>query len=526
MMRLGVDFGTTRIVVAAVDRGNYPVVSFEDADQSSHDWFPPLIAARGGERLYGWDAWAAQDDLSYTIVRSIKRVLEDAGPGTLVEIGEVRLPIVDLLTEVARALKTALLTSSNLPGKRTEILEVMLGVPANANSNQRFLTVEPFQRAGFSVLGLLNEPSAASIEYGHKSRGLQPGERVLVYDLGGGTFDVSLVEIEDHTHTVIRSEGVPTLGGDDFDVALADLALETAGLSTAEQDALTQAETFRLHDECRIKKEGLHPNTRRITIDLRRVRPEWEEVSISADGFYAQCRPLLEQTIAAAQALAGSQDMTRVESVYVTGGGSELPLVSRMLKEAFGRRVKRSAHTECATAIGLAIQADQQAGYVLRESFTRHFGVWREAEAGEKMIFDPLFAKGTELPAAGARPLTLTRIYSPVHSVGHFRYVECSHKDAQGQPTGEITVWDEIYFPFDPELQLREDLSTVDVRHADAARTQEIEERYTCDSNGTITAEITNVTAGYSRGFHLGKWAGKQTAVVPGKRSKQNKPAK
>ena len=91
----------------------------------------------------------------------------------------------------------------------------MLGVPANANSNQRFLTVEAFRRAGFSVLGLLNEPSAASIEFGHRQK---TTGRILVYDLGGGTFDVSLVELDAGTHTVLASEGISTLGGDDFDL--------------------------------------------------------------------------------------------------------------------------------------------------------------------------------------------------------------------------------------------------------------------------------------------------------------------
>ena len=77
-MRLGIDFGTTRIVVAVADRGNYPVVAFEAPDGSSWEWFPPLIAAHGVERLYGWDAWAAQTDPRYTVVRSLKRTLEDA----------------------------------------------------------------------------------------------------------------------------------------------------------------------------------------------------------------------------------------------------------------------------------------------------------------------------------------------------------------------------------------------------------------------------------------------------------------
>src|SRR4051794_18504478 len=256
-MRLGIDFGTTRIVVAAVDRGNYPVVKFEDPDGSSREWFPPLIAVREERRLYGWDAWSAQFENGWTIVRSIKRTLEDAGPYSYLQIAGVKLPILDVLTEMAAAVRTALFERSSLPASSPEELEIMLGVPANANSNQRFLTVEAFQRAGFHVLGLLNEPSAASIEYGHRSRNGGSPEQLLVYDLGGGTFDVSLVRIDDRLHTVVATEGAADLGGDDFDIVLADVALESTGLT---QDNLTEAELFRLHEECRSKKEALHPN--------------------------------------------------------------------------------------------------------------------------------------------------------------------------------------------------------------------------------------------------------------------------
>src|SRR4051794_27844488 len=256
-MRLGIDFGTTRIVVAAVDRGNYPVVTFEDPDGTNREWFPPLIALNEGRRLYGWEAWSAQFETGWTIVRSIKRTLEDAGPYSYLEIAGTTLPILDVLTEMAAGLRKALADGSSLPAIRDEPLEVMLGVPANANSNQRFLTVEAFQRAGFRVLGLLNEPSAASIEYGHRSRDKGSTEQLLVYDLGGGTFDVSLVRIDDRLHTVVATEGAADLGGDDFDIVLADVALESTGLT---QDNLTEAELFRLHEECRSKKEALHPN--------------------------------------------------------------------------------------------------------------------------------------------------------------------------------------------------------------------------------------------------------------------------
>jgi len=80
--------------------------------------------------------------------------------------------------------------------------------------------------------------------------------RILVYDFGGGTFDASLVELDEREHVVISSEGIPTLGGDDFDEVLAGLALEAAQISVVDQDSLSQAEMFRLHEECRQKKRA------------------------------------------------------------------------------------------------------------------------------------------------------------------------------------------------------------------------------------------------------------------------------
>src|SRR5208282_2903798 len=169
-MKLGIDFGTTRIIVAFVDRGNYPVVSFDAPEGVAREWFPPLVAVNDQKRVYGWEAWAAQEEPGWTVVRSLKRALDGAGPETLVQIGPQTVPMLQLLGEVCSALRINLLERSNLPSVEAGPLEVMLGVPANANSNQRFLTPEAFRQAGFHVLGLLNEPSAASIEFGHRDR--------------------------------------------------------------------------------------------------------------------------------------------------------------------------------------------------------------------------------------------------------------------------------------------------------------------------------------------------------------------
>jgi molecular chaperone DnaK (HSP70) len=538
-MKLGIDFGTTRIVAAFVDRGNYPVVVFEAPDGNSFEWFPPLVAVKGQERRYGWEAWAAQEEPGWTVVRSLKRGLDYAGPGTMVQIGDQKIPMQVPLRELALALRKALLENSTLPASADETLDVMLGVPANANSNQRFLTAEAFRQAGFNVLGLLNEPSAASIEFGHRKRTshqFSEKMRILVYDFGGGTFDASLVELDEREHVVISSEGIPTLGGDDFDEVLAGLALEAGHISVIDQDSLTQAEMFRLHEECRQKKESLHPNTRRIVVDLGNVRASWPQVTVSISDFYERCRPLVEETLHATEDLLGAHGFTaggasqgqeqRLEALYMTGGGSEMPLVGRMLRESFGRRVRRSAYTRAATAIGLAIQADATQGYVLRDRFTRHFGVWREADGGHRIIFDPLFTKGTQLPGASDPPLVNSRRYFPVHNVGHFRYLECTHLTEEGRPAGDITIWDDIRFPFDPSLRDHASLEQVSVGYLSNGHRTEAEESYSCDGSGEVTVTIANLPEGYNRSYRLGRWASSDALVVPGRKKARSRRGK
>ncbi len=250
------------------------------------------------------------------------------------------------------ALSGQLRQASNLTIKPDEPLQIMLGVPAHANSNQRFLTVEAFRASGFEVLGILNEPSAASIEFGHRQRQSKASkETILVYDLGGGTFDASLVTLDENVHHVIASEGIPSIGGDDFDHIVADLALDKAGVSLDARDQISAAGWFWLLDECRMKKETLNPNSRRLAIDLEPINSLWGNVVVQVADFYEMAKPLVEETIAAAEDLL-SKHAGEFGALYVTGGGSELPLVARMLRERFGRRVQRSAYTRSATAIG------------------------------------------------------------------------------------------------------------------------------------------------------------------------------
>jgi hypothetical protein len=363
----------------------------------------------------------------------------------------------------------------------------------------------------------------------------EPRRAMLVYDFGGGTFDVSLVELDEQVHWVRASEGISTLGGDDFDEVLADLSLEAAGIDEAARDALTAGEWFALHDTCRLHKEALHPNARRLVIDLDDVVRGWPTVTIPVQAFYERCEPLVARTIDTVERLIahegarpGRPDPLGIDALFIIGGASELPLVARKLRDRFGRKVKRSAHPRSATAIGLAIQADTEAGYVLRDRFTRYFGVWREGEGGTIAVFDPLFEKGTMLPGAGDAALEARRSYHPAHNLGHFRFLECSHLAPDGRPAGDITLWDEIRFPFVPALAALQpaQLADVVVDHDPVAVSQDVEETCRVEAGGTVTVRLANRTAGYHRTYRLGHWGARAEPLKPARRKAREAPAR
>jgi molecular chaperone DnaK (HSP70) len=281
-----------------------------------------------------------------------------------------------------------------------------------------------------------------------------------------------------------------------------------------------------LLEACREKKEALHPNTRRIEVDFEAAIGEGAKVTIAVNDYYDRAWPLVQETLHATDdMLAQHCALDAVEALYITGGGSELPLVSRVLKEHYGRKVKRSAYMRAATAIGLAIHADQESGYTLRERFHQYFGVWREADQGRRIIFDPIFTKGTELPAAKKPALVVTRAYRPMHNVGHFRFLESTRIAHDHQPAGEITYWDEILFPFDPHLESVPNLAGIPVNHSFHAQKCDIREVYRCDSNGRVSVEITNRTSGYSQVYPLARW-GRQAEPVAAEGTTKRRKAK
>ena len=258
-MRLGIDFGTTRTVVVSVEDGNYPICSF-NFEGDFKDYIPSLLAIKKDSLLFGWDAANCLNDLDVFIIRSIKRLANHTRADEIVEIAPgVTLTMLEIMTRFMKYIKWMITEHSNLIFKRNRPIEVMVGIPANASTNQRFITLEAFKRAGFKMLGMMNEPSAAAVEFVHRHlRDLgprSPKKYVVVYDLGGGTFDASVVGMSDRNFEVIATEGIAELGGDDFDRIILDQVLRESSLSW---DRLNPQHTTHALEECRERKEGLN----------------------------------------------------------------------------------------------------------------------------------------------------------------------------------------------------------------------------------------------------------------------------
>ncbi len=480
-MRLGIDFGTTHTVVALVDRGNYPIVSFEQGDAiPSIVSVDPSGALRFGAADPGWPA-----------LRSFKRLLDAARPDTALELGGKSYLLTELLMQFLAHVRDEIMHRSNAGWRKGEPIEAAVSVPANASTAQRLMTMDAYRRAGFEVKAVLNEPSAAGFEYAHRFRETVTSKReyVLVYDLGGGTFDASLIHMEGKSNEVITSSGVSRLGGDDFDETIARLVLARHG------GEVTRA----LLDDARAQKEAINPNTRRFALDVGD-----KHVVLPIEDVYEACARLVEQSLAAME--PAMRDPRRgddavawgeLAGIYVVGGASSFPPVYRRLRERFGsHRVRRSPHPFGSCAIGLAIHLDEAAGYSLAERLTRHFGVFRENLSGEDISFDVLVPKDTALPAE------VSRRYRAAHNVGHYRFVECGRIE-RGRPEGNLAAWDEVLFPFDPALRAA-DLSGVPIQRL-ASGGPEVEEVYRCGADGTVEASLRVLDDGFERTVRLAR---------------------
>ena len=125
------------------------------------------------------------------------------------------------------------------------------------------------------------------------------------------------------------------------------------------------------------------------------------------------------------------------------------------------------------------------------------------------------FFRGNAAAAAGEQPLEVGRPYRPAHNIGHFRYLEAGQLVDGDQPSGDIAAWDEIQFPFNPDLAQAAVLAEIPIELSGRTTEEEIEELYRADASGRVTVAIRNLTSGYAREFQLGRWSGKPSTMKP-----------
>ena len=385
-IRLGIDFGTTRIVVAAQENGNYPVCTFSWQGESK-EYIPTLVGVKDGILHFGWDAACLLNRPDAFILRSLKRLAGHLRPEDPVHLEPgFSIPLLEVVTLFLNHVRQMILKHGNISLKKNDAIMVMVAAPANAGSHQRHITLEGFRRAGFTILGAMNEPSAIAVEFLHRNlRDLRPRSQkryIAVYDLGGSTFEASVARIADRSYDVLAHEGIAKLGGDDFDEIILNLALEQIGLA---QETFTPNDRVRLLEECRERKEGLKSNTKKMVVDLGTVLRDQEPVILDTELVYERCDPLIERSVKTLQSLLEGIDQKPEQSrslaaVYLVGGSVSFPPVARKLREIYPDKVRISPLPHASTAIGLSIAGDPKSNIKVRESVSRRFGVGVEAE--------------------------------------------------------------------------------------------------------------------------------------------------
>jgi molecular chaperone HscA len=311
-----------------------------------------------------------------------------------VQVGEKFFSPVELSSFILKELKTR---AEHI--LKTPVTKAVITVPAYFNDAQRQATRDAGKLAGLDVLRIVNEPTAASLAYGI---GLKQDEEktIAVYDLGGGTFDVSILRISGGVFDVLSTHGDTYLGGDDFDKAIVNYWLKEAGLTMDEisgSKALLQ--TLRLEAEkakiALSEKESYEANI------------NGDNFSISRSIFESLVKPLVDRTLqSCTNALKdASLSVTDIEEIIMVGGSTRVPLVKNSVSQYFGREVHDELNPDEVVAIGAAIQADILAGnnkdMLLLDITPLSLGI--ETMGG---LMDVLIPRNAKVPTKASRQYT------------------------------------------------------------------------------------------------------------------------
>ena len=362
---IGIDLGTTHSLVASVRNG----VSECLPDDAGRVILPSVVRyVDADRRQIGYAALAAQVEDPLNTISSVKRLMgrgiDDIGVVSQLPYQLVDKPgMVTLQTAAGEKspveISAEILATLRFRAEDTfddDIFGAVITVPAYFDDAQRQATKDAAQLAGLNVLRLINEPTAAAIAYGldNASEGV-----FAIYDLGGGTFDISILRLTQGVFEVVATGGDSVLGGDDYDRALVDLALAKAGLAAS---VLTPKDTAALLRAARAAKEALSSApSAPFSVQLTKALISFE---IKAADFEAATAHLTQRTLAAARkALRDAKlEKTDVNGVVLVGGSTRMPQVRKAVGSFFGREPLTNLNPDEVVALGAAISANQLAG--------------------------------------------------------------------------------------------------------------------------------------------------------------------
>lgn len=350
---VGIDLGTTNSGVAVVQDGRPDMLP-----HGEERIIPSVVGyAANGQWLVGTPARNQYVlDPENTVV-SIKRQM---GTDSRVTLGGRKLPPQEVSAFILRQLKEIAERNLGEP-----VTDAVITVPAYFSDAQRQATRDAGQIAGLNVRRIINEPTAAALAYGLN---LEEDKLVLIYDLGGGTFDVSLVELMGGIVEVRASHGNTSLGGDDFDRKLArylaDWFEEEHGVDVW-ADARARARLLRAAETAKIELSS-HPFAwvmEEYLINKDGI-PLHMEYEVSRDLFESEIEPLLAETLQSIERVLTDADVTRgeIDQVLLVGGSSRIPAVWELVREAVGVEPQMTINPEEAVALGAAVQAAIIAG--------------------------------------------------------------------------------------------------------------------------------------------------------------------
>ncbi|PBK51685.1 Fe-S protein assembly chaperone HscA [Pseudomonas syringae pv. actinidiae] len=360
-LAVGIDLGTTNSLVAAVRSG----LSEPLADAEGQVILPSAVRYHADRVEVGLTAKAAASQDPFNTVLSVKRLM-GRGLSDVKQLGEQlpyrfvggesHMPFIDTVqgpkspVEVSADILKVLRKRAEaaLGG---ELVGAVITVPAYFDDSQRQATKDAAKLAGFNVLRLLNEPTAAAVAYGldQKTEGV-----IAIYDLGGGTFDISILRLTGGVFEVLATGGDTALGGDDFDHAIASWIVTDAGLSA---DLDPSAQRSLLQAACSAK-EAL---TDAESVEV--AHGEWRG-TLTRDALNSLIEPMIARSLKACRRAVRDTgiELEEVEAVVMVGGSTRVPRVREAVAELFGRQPLTQIDPDQVVAIGAAIQADTLAG--------------------------------------------------------------------------------------------------------------------------------------------------------------------